>query len=103
MLRRIMSEETGEENFFDFKCPYCAAVNSFPENAAGRLRDCMNCMENFLVPEPSGEVARKVPLPITSANLVLRRAEPEDWKDFLEFLFADEDDFNHWLARDRKT
>jgi RimJ/RimL family protein N-acetyltransferase len=93
-----MSSETAED-FLDFKCPYCGALNSFPTSAAGLARECMNCMETLVVPSKDGEPARRLPLPIESSRLRLRRFEPSDWKDLLEFEFDDEDDATGWLHR----
>lgn len=81
----------------DFKCPYCGALNSFPTSAAGLARECLNCLETFLVPVTENAAARKLPLPIESTRLRLRRFEPGDWKDLLEFEFDDEDAATSWL------
>jgi hypothetical protein len=51
------------EDFLDFKCPYCGTLNSFPASAANLVRECMNCLEPFLVPETDGGTALKFPLP----------------------------------------
>jgi RimJ/RimL family protein N-acetyltransferase len=93
------SEMTGEEDFLDFKCPYCGALNSFSTSAANLARECLNCLETFLVPATDGGEARKLPLPIETSKLRLRRFEPTDWKDLLEFEFDDEDDATGWLLR----
>jgi RimJ/RimL family protein N-acetyltransferase len=92
-----MNIEITGEDFLDFKCPYCAALNSFPTTAAGRARECMNCLETFLVPASNGAAARRLPLPVEASRLRLRRFEPSDWKDLLEFQFEDEDDATGWL------
>jgi RimJ/RimL family protein N-acetyltransferase len=93
---RTMNPETSED-FLDFKCPSCGALNSFPGSAANLARECMNCFETFLVPAVDGGMARTLPLPIETARLRLRRFEPTDWKDLLEFEFDDEDDATGWL------
>lgn len=92
------SEMTGED-FLDFKCPYCGALNSFPASAARLARECMNCLETFLVPVPesSESAARRLPLPVEGTRLRLRRFEPGDWKDLLEFQFDEEDEATGWL------
>jgi ribosomal-protein-alanine N-acetyltransferase len=92
-----MSSEITGEDFLDFKCPYCGALNSFPASAANLARECMNCLETFLVPAADDAPARKLPLPIESSRLRLRRFQPLDWKDLLEFEFDDEDDATGWL------
>jgi RimJ/RimL family protein N-acetyltransferase len=92
-----MNAETVGEDFLDFKCPYCGALNSFPTSASGLARECMNCMETLIVPAKDGEAARRLPLPAESARLRLRRFEPSDWQDLLEFEFEEEDDATGWL------
>lgn len=89
--------EFSGEDFLDFKCPYCGSLNSFPASAAGLVRECVNCLETFLVPEQDQGAARPLPLPMETQRLRLRRFEPTDWKDLLEFLFQDEDDATGWL------
>ena len=72
-----------EENFIDFKCPYCGEPVSFPQANAKSLQACPSCMEALLVPETTSEAGRKIPIPITTARLVLRRPRAGDWKDLL--------------------
>jgi RimJ/RimL family protein N-acetyltransferase len=98
-----MSTDFAEENFLDFKCPYCGEVNSFPQDFIGRVRACVNCMEDLIVPEPGGEFGQKISLPISTPRLVLRRFEPGDWNDLLAFMFDNEDDATRWLENDSKT
>lgn len=97
-----MDSETIED-FLDFKCPYCGALNSFPAYDAGHVRECLNCVEAFLVPLADGEPARPLPLPLETERLKLRRFEPGDWKDLLEFQFTDEDEATGWLLTATKT
>jgi RimJ/RimL family protein N-acetyltransferase len=96
-LPSAMNSEITGEDFLDFKCPYCGALNSFPTSAARLARECMNCLETFLVPESSEGAARRLPLPVEGSRLRLRRFEPGDWKDLLEFQFEDEDEATGWL------
>jgi [ribosomal protein S5]-alanine N-acetyltransferase len=98
-----MITELTEENFLDFKCPYCGAANSFPLDCAGHVRECVNCMEGLIVPPADGEFGKKIPVPITTPRLVLRRLEAGDWKDLLEFMFDDEEEAARWLENDRKS
>jgi len=90
-----------EENFIDFKFPYCQVPVSFPQENAGFLRECPNCMQSLIVPEGGAELGGEIPLPITTARLVLRRFQPGDWKDLME-LFGSEDEEHvlQWLERD---
>ena len=83
-----------DENFIDCKCPCCGEAVSFPEHSARGLEKCPNCSEDFVVPGDGSEVAGKIPLPITTPRLVLRRLAPADWKDLLDFL-SDEELFQY--------
>jgi predicted RNA-binding Zn-ribbon protein involved in translation (DUF1610 family) len=57
----IMTTEFAAENFLDFKCPHCGEVNSFPQDCIGLVRECVNCMDNLIVPEAGGELGKKIP------------------------------------------
>ncbi len=98
-----------EENFVDFRCPYCEETVSFPQADAGFARACPNCTETVLVPADGSDVGGRLPLPITTERLTLRRFAPGDWKDLLEFMSdeslfrymgggpLEEDDVLRWL------
>jgi RimJ/RimL family protein N-acetyltransferase len=102
-----------EENFLDFKCPGCHQTVSFPQTAIGSIQECPICTESLIVPQTGNEVGRKLPLPITTPRLVLRRFNPSDWRQLLE-LVSDEEFFRYldgltsqaeeevlrWLERD---
>src|SRR5688572_24831765 len=75
-----------EESFGDFKCPYCGGSVSFPETDIGTARDCPLCMQSIIVPKKSAETAGKLPIPIHTPRLLLRRLKADDWKDVLEFM-----------------
>ncbi len=75
---------TTEESFIDFKCPYCGEPVSFPQANAKSLQACPSCMEALIVPETTSEVGRKIPIPITTARLVLRRLCANDWRGLVE-------------------
>lgn len=79
-----------EDHFLDFNCPYCGEKISFPETAAGFAQECPNCMESVIVPEPGNEAGRKIPVPITTTRLRLRRFAVGDWKALLELMSAEE-------------
>ena len=83
-----------EENFIDFKCPYCDEPVSFPKESAGFVQACPNCTQSLIVPDDDSEVGREIPLPITTPRLVLRRLAASDWKDLLE-LMSDEEFFRY--------
>jgi len=98
-----------EENFIDFKCPACGEPVSFPQESAGFAQACPNCTESLIVPDDGSEVGWQIPIPITTARLVIRRLAGGDWKDLLDlvsdeepFLYVhnmplDEDGILHWL------
>jgi RimJ/RimL family protein N-acetyltransferase len=67
-----------EEEFLDFNCPYCDGAVSFPRSSAGTVEECFNCLEDFIVPEPGSAVGKKLPLPITTSRLRLRRFTEND-------------------------
>ncbi len=101
-----------EESFVDFSCPYCGDPVSFPRESAGSLQACPNCTESLIVPADGSSVGLKIPLPLTTARLTLRRFDPADWKDLLEMLSnedifqfvegapLEEDEVLRWLERD---
>ena len=103
---------TTEEQFIDFKCPYCGGPISFPADHVNTVQECPGCLENVVVPGDGGVVGRKLPVPITTARLVLRRLRGQDWKDLLEFLSdeemfrllegrpLDEEQITRWLESD---
>jgi RimJ/RimL family protein N-acetyltransferase len=79
-----------EESFLDFNCPYCGERISFPETTVGFPQECPSCLESVLVPQPGSEAGRKIPVPILTARLRLRRFAVNDWKALLALLSADE-------------
>jgi len=105
-------EPLADENFFDFKCPYCGGAVSFPVADAGFLRDCPDCTRCFILPKVGGEMGSPLPFPMTTPRLVLRRLRRDDLDGLLEVLsddemyrFAwgmplDEDQITRWLEND---
>jgi RimJ/RimL family protein N-acetyltransferase len=79
-----------DDNFIDFKCPYCTAEVSFPMETAGKIQECPECADTLIVPQESSGFGHKIPIPITTPRLILRRLAGADWKDFLEFMSDDE-------------
>jgi len=79
-----------EESFIDFKCPYCRAAVSFPQETAGLAQACPDCTESLIVPEDGSAVGKSLPLPINTPRLVIRRFAPGDWKDLMELTAAEE-------------
>jgi RimJ/RimL family protein N-acetyltransferase len=92
-----MDSEIVGEDFIDFKCPYCGSLNSFATSAAKLVRECMNCLEFFVVPAADGDAARGLPLPAESAQIRLRKFQPADWQDLIEFQFQEEDEATGWI------
>jgi RimJ/RimL family protein N-acetyltransferase len=103
-----------EDNFTDFKCPHCEETVSFPAEDLGKLRACPNCLGDLIVPEAAEQIGLKLPLPISTQRLTLRRFTSGDWKDLLEFMGDDElfryagrslqeDEILLWLERDRQV
>ena len=79
-----------EESFIDFKCPSCGEPVSFPQESTGFAQACPNCTESLIVPDDGSEEGWEIPLPITTARLVLRRLAGRDWQDLLELMADDE-------------
>lgn len=77
---------TFESGFIDFTCPYCQSPVSFPGPEAGMLKQCPNCLESMIVPGRAGRPAERIPFPIQTARLVLRRFQTLDAKDLAEFM-----------------
>lgn len=83
-----------DENFIDCKCPGCGEAVSFRQDSVGGVEKCPNCTEDLVVPVDGSEIAGRIPLPITTPRLVLRRLAAADWKDLVEFL-SDEELFQY--------
>jgi hypothetical protein len=77
MLRNMDSEMVGED-FLDFKCPHCGTLNSFPTSAAKLVRECVNCLDLFIVPAKDGEAARKLSPMVDGPRIRLRFLAPTD-------------------------
>ena len=79
-----MSEMPDDESFFDFKCPYCGDVNSFPAASAHTLQECASCGDSMVVPDSGAEMGGKLPLPVATPRLLLRRFRLDDSVKLLE-------------------
>jgi RimJ/RimL family protein N-acetyltransferase len=101
--------------FVDFKCPHCGCTVSFPETSLGSVQDCPDCSEILIIPEKKNQLAAKLPIPLQTPRLLLRRLTPADAYDLVD-LMADEESFRYidwnpldeteveeWLARDQNT
>lgn len=83
-----------EPSFLDLQCPYCGDTVSFPEDLQLKVQECPNCLENIILPDEPSPIAEKVPLPIQTSRLLLRRLQRGDWKDLLE-VFGDQQLFEY--------
>lgn len=94
-----MNTEPVGEDFLDFKCPHCGALNSFSTSAAKLVRECMNCLDLLIVPEKDGEAARKLNAVVEGPRIKLRPLQATDWNDLMEFQFEDEDEATGWILK----
>lgn len=94
-----MDSEFVGEDYLDFKCPHCGALNSFPTSAARLVRECVNCLDLFVVPARDGEPGRKLAMTVEGPRVKLRPLQATDWKDLLEFQFEDEDEATSWIPK----
>lgn len=85
-----MTENPAEPVFIDFKCPHCRRSISFLDDHIGLPQECPLCFEVVVVPQPTEEYGRTLPLPVESERLVLRRFAAGDWKDLLELMSNEE-------------
>ena len=79
-----------EPKFIDCACPHCGNSVSFLEDWGGMLQECPDCLENLVVPREGCKSAQKVPVPMMTPRLVLRRLEASDCGDLLDFLSDEE-------------
>ena len=79
-----------DEDFLDFKCPYCGELVSYPSDSVGYARECFNCLESIIVPPAGESKGRRIPLPLTTPRLVLRRFHANDWKPLMELAANEE-------------
>jgi RimJ/RimL family protein N-acetyltransferase len=101
-----------ETTFVDFKCPHCGSSVAFPDQWIGKTQECPNCLQILIVPKPGVEVGAKLPIPIKTRRMLLRRLVPSDSNDLLEIVgdeeliryhdwYAyDEEQVQDWLRRD---
>lgn len=102
------------ETFFDFQCPCCNQAVSFPPTAIGQAHECPLCGQTLIVPPEGTAVGGRLPIPITTAQLTLRRFQPGDQDDVAELMSheelfphtdgqsMDEESVREWLAGDAK-
>jgi RimJ/RimL family protein N-acetyltransferase len=104
-----------ESGFIDFSCPYCRKPVAFPKSDSGKLKECPNCLEAMIVPESAGRAAERIPFPVRTERLVLRRFQAVDAKDLagvmsdaatLRYLAADAmslEDAEEWIAEQSRA
>ena len=83
-----------DEQFIDCKCPHCGFLASFPEGRIGTLQECPRCFDVLVVPSQGTDVGAKLPIPVKTSRLLLRRLVRSDSSDLLE-LMADEESFRY--------
>jgi RimJ/RimL family protein N-acetyltransferase len=103
-----------DDGFLDLRCPYCGIDLSFPTSTIGTVQECPGCLQVVIIPK-NGDTAGKLPVPIATPRIVLRRLKPDDWKDVLEFMSdetllqyvdwfpLDEQSVADWIEKDRTT
>jgi len=107
--------QPAEITFVDFKCPHCEGPLSFPETSINAVQECPVCFQILVVPEKGVEVGKKLPIPLKTSRLLLRRLDPADSAGLIE-LMDDEESFRYidwdpldeaevedWIAKDQKT
>jgi len=75
-----------ESSFIDFTCPYCQNIVSFPKADSGTLKQCPNCLESMIVPDGTGCRSERIPFPIQTERLVVRRFQTLDAKDLADLM-----------------
>ncbi len=75
-----------ESDFIDFTCSYCENPVAFPKADAGTLKPCPHCMESMIVPDRAGRKAERIPFPIRTERLLLRRFQKLDAKDLADVM-----------------
>ena len=73
-------------DFIDFKCPYCQNPISFPKTDSGSVKQCPNCLESIIVPDQSGATVERLPFPIRTERLLVRRLQSLDSKDVAHIM-----------------
>ncbi len=79
------AEALPRPDFIDFNCPYCQRPVSFPKVEAGTLKQCPNCDESMIIPEDARQ-AERIPFPIKTERLLLRRFQTLDAKDLADLM-----------------
>jgi [ribosomal protein S5]-alanine N-acetyltransferase len=88
----MKSDPLRDAQFLDFTCPYCGNMLAFPKVEAGTLKQCPNCLEAMFVPARGARTAERIPFPIQTSRLRLRRLDTRDGQE-LHDLMAKDDHF----------
>jgi ribosomal-protein-alanine N-acetyltransferase len=83
-----------DEVYISFPCPHCGNTVDYIESYAETLQPCPYCTEDLIVPARTGEEGGKLPLPIETTRLTMRRLELDDLSDAVEIL-TEPDTFRH--------
>src|SRR5258706_15678342 len=73
------------ENWIEAVCPCCGESVSYAEELRGTGQSCPHCAKTLIVPV-SGASAMKLPVPIPTMRLSLRRLRTDDIQDVAEFM-----------------
>jgi len=74
-----------ESDFIDLACAYCGQPASFLNSDVGKLKQCPHCVQSMLIPE-RGQAVQRIPFPIRTGRLMLRRLQSADAGDLANFL-----------------
>jgi RimJ/RimL family protein N-acetyltransferase len=115
LAKPMNTADMDDADFVECACPHCGQELSFPVSDVGTPQLCIRCSELCIIPIDGAKVAGKLPFPVTTERLILRRFVPIDWKDLFEIL-SDEELWRHheedvpddetvvnWLDRDAKN
>ena len=74
---------------------------SFPQQDAGCVRACPECIGDVIVPDDNSGQGHPLPLPLTAERLILRRLGPGDWKELMACFPENEEEYViQWLESD---
>src|SRR5688572_7456344 len=103
-----------ETDLIDDICPHCQGNVVYPMQVAGKVQSCPHCGVAFIVTQVFGGKGQKLPLPIKTNSLIIRRLNLKDSKDicelmceeglfrFFEWQFGSSEDVDEWLEQDSR-
>lgn len=87
-----------ESEYIELGCPHCGMQIDFMQELSGTAQSCPNCTGALVTPRKSGQPSIKIPLPIESGSVRLRRLRVDDWSALLSYWPpADEESICQWL------